>query len=328
MLERHKVISNNEPYLYKYFPLNGVEKIERDEDSDKNSMNLFVPENFSGNPMQLDFPDLYKLNFLLSEKKIWFSKCEILNDPLEFFFWIHKDFYDKFLKKNGEEDQLLWFGELVPVFLSQMMRYYGMSCWSANPKNFLMWSYYASGHSGVCVRFKLQESYQSIIKNKDSGNDSTINITKYDLGGGEGPALIFQGAKYEEQPCTLTQGLFEHYESWHIKHKDIFEKQNITPNPSVHDLLLMSEIVPRKSKCWTHEDEYRLITLGLENGIPINKITNPDNNRPFMEIDAVIFGLKTNEKIKKIIKNTCGSSVDYLYTDIVPGTYEIEIKKE
>lgn len=45
--------------------------------------------------------------------------------------------------------------EIMARHWLQMLRRFGVACFTANPLNTLLWAYYANGHKGICVRFDL-----------------------------------------------------------------------------------------------------------------------------------------------------------------------------
>jgi len=43
---------------------------------------------------------------------------------------------------------------------------HGVSCFTETPDDLLMWSYYAEGHAGLCLRFRTEPLYDSVLKHR------------------------------------------------------------------------------------------------------------------------------------------------------------------
>jgi hypothetical protein len=110
---------------------------------------------------------------IITKSQLWFSKVESFNDPIDSKLDYRQQYTQKeirnywmnFLKNNPHHPQLL--GAVLQnwghntSFISQQVRVYaqqksemGVLCFSANPKNILMWSHYANNHKGIVYEFK------------------------------------------------------------------------------------------------------------------------------------------------------------------------------
>jgi hypothetical protein len=100
--------------------------------------------------------DLYKYSWLdwkypertesiLSEDKIWVASLKSLNDPMEAGF-------------RGPDDAIEAKATFSFVYLMRS-QWTGCFCFSIDPVSILMWSHYAQGHKGFCIKYRRQDSY-------------------------------------------------------------------------------------------------------------------------------------------------------------------------
>ena len=71
---------------------------------------------------------------------------------------------------RGYEEKLEWFvamtktdegrGQLTKKYLDGLDTY-GIACFTPQPNNFLMWSYYANSHAGIAVRFDTADKFMA-----------------------------------------------------------------------------------------------------------------------------------------------------------------------
>ena len=77
--------------------------------------------------------------------KIHFSPWREVNDPMEGYF-IYYPQYDSIANLIEEKGK------------------FKICCFSKSYSNYLLWSYYAQGHSGVCIEYEVKELPQNVIK--------------------------------------------------------------------------------------------------------------------------------------------------------------------
>lgn len=83
---------------------------------------------------------------ILKEKKIYVPAAKDLNDPFEMIFEINS---------SGESPVADQLQELMDwkTFKDKM----GVISFTKCPLNLLMWSHYAHGHKGICLKFKIKD---------------------------------------------------------------------------------------------------------------------------------------------------------------------------
>lgn len=77
--------------------------------------------------------------------KIHFSSWRDVNDPMEGYF-IYYPQHDSIMNLIGEKGK------------------FKICCFSKTYSNYLLWSYYAQGHSGVCIEYEVNKLPQNVIK--------------------------------------------------------------------------------------------------------------------------------------------------------------------
>jgi hypothetical protein len=138
----------------------------------KNYIYKFVP--FSTNTLKL-----------LIKGEIYFGIPHNLNDPFEGEFTLEdfetypdadfiKEIYDKSFELSPDkiEKRLTELREKPEIFIKDVSDYlkkllkaeYGVSCFSKNPHNILMWSHYADAHRGICLVFDKDLLLESLNK--------------------------------------------------------------------------------------------------------------------------------------------------------------------
>jgi hypothetical protein len=122
----------------------------------------------SGDP----FRGIDALREMVIDKKIWYSKPNNFNDPFEFksFKCVGIKNFQKTEKQIKEPS--LSYGESV---LSRC----GIICFCNNSSDIRMWSHYADGHRGICIRFKCEAS--SFFDNRLYNVTYNDNITEFEI---------------------------------------------------------------------------------------------------------------------------------------------------
>ena len=110
------------------------------------------------------------LNILINGN-LYLASPDTLNDPFEGEFileGVNTIPSNKFLKKEGlpESIKLEELQEIVKVkFKKYVHNQYGVSCFSKNKNNLLMWSHYADSHKGLCIIFDKEKLINSLKLN-------------------------------------------------------------------------------------------------------------------------------------------------------------------
>lgn len=289
---------------------------------------------------------LYRATLPILKKKIWINKIEELNDPYECLLYVNQDFivnqqnvvYESY--KQSESNPLSkgkFIEKILKIFEKEELssldllkgKHYGIFnlCLFGNEP--LMWSYYASSHVGICIKFKLHYNLQQLVSQKE-----WVNVIKYD----NGPALLLARVEYGNEqtsrPFVLNSHTYKEAESDLVKLNNIqeFKDSGIIQTPL--DLMFIKS-VRRKYYKWIHEGEIRLIALGLEmekkigedEGILLEKLVWPKSNEPILKPEGIILGMRTPSYLRNIIKNSFGLEVKCYETFLQSGSYEVGIKE-
>lgn len=264
-------------YLYKYRPLfryNSNNKVELNEFT---KLLLTKGELYFSNPDEYNDPFDSKFYFMKSYKKI---------DAIRYFEsrpLLERQGANEVINNSFNYDK---FVELISSVSSD----FRIFCLSADPLNILMWSHYASNHSGICIGLKADNH---TIKVKTDSFNNTRNIPSLDEG-----RLIAKPIYYPEGNSVP-----------HII------------NPFKYDIKDIEDILYTKSSLWSYEREYRFLLPSEV--IPSNKAYLTKNS-----IGRVIFGLKVPQDLKitiiKTIKNN-NKDVTFYETRKVHGKYELEL---
>ncbi len=144
-----------------------------DFDDDEKSLNFMV--NYGGIPRYFyKYVSIKTLNLILEGGKIQFAKPSTFNDPFDCNIIIDtensKDEIDGYIslqKKRkklnnnqvGAYKQLLYNNEerfkLTNQEVDKVKETFGISCFSSNNDNILMWAHYAKMHYGACLKFDI-----------------------------------------------------------------------------------------------------------------------------------------------------------------------------
>ena len=87
---------------------------------------------------------------IIITEKFFFSDWEKMNDPMEGFF--------QYYKEDHTEQE-------IDTLYSDKNKY-GISCFSKNYNEILMWSHYADNHNGICIEVEIDNALCSENKIK------------------------------------------------------------------------------------------------------------------------------------------------------------------
>src|SRR5262249_7455328 len=137
----------------------------------------------------------------------------------------------------------------------------------------LMWSYYAEGHSGVAIRFKITREYLMQMRSESELMPVEVQSRKVF------PQIDFYKARTNE---------------------------------------LVWGVLGSKSEDWSHEAEWRLVTVDRTGNIPI----------PSEMIDAVILGMKIRPEDEEAIRTMVAkrkTPTEVLRIRNKPNSFQLEI---
>lgn len=211
----------------------------------------------------------------LVDGEVWFSKKTILNDPFEF----QKIIIDKMDSRSKK-------------YYENVVKNIEIFCLTADDKNKLMWSHYASGYKGFCVEFEK-------------------------IGGRE----IFP-VEYRNDRIDYTQ--------LYMKFLDVIKKIRVGENTTNMDNDLVTKLNGMycyKDACWKYEKEFRCIASEEDNkdgnlqklsewGLKIKRIIAGSKaskelinqlKKVTIKLNEDIFhGYNVNNDKASVIKHMCG----------------------
>lgn len=221
--------------------------------------------------------------FDLVNESITLVNPKLMNDPFDSLVTMWIDNYKvKDLKDNA----------YIEIF-KKSFQFYRIRSFCANretmdsdeqiPQNILMWSHYANGHKGICIKYRLKHDF---IKKRIT--DPKAPLTH----------IYLKRIDYENNDHT----------------GEIIDisNENITADIGF----------ARKHKDWKYENEVRLISYDATTesdiiSLPINK------NKENAMIEAIYFGCKCSKYMKSKIKRLMKNTEDIEFFDIKPDTHNI-----
>lgn len=171
------------------------------------------------------------------------------------------------------------------------------TCFSEKNDDFLMWSHYASKHSGVCLEFTLENKnqfpYKITGKRSPNKDEYLQKVSKWNIN----QTIYWEGirkVKYQEnQP-----------------HINFFEFSPVFNNENDCDLIGLSKswthqfafeltsVFSTKTLPWAYENEWRAISINFgETKEPEERI----KHYPIECLTGIYFGMRTSESVKKRI---------------------------
>jgi len=171
------------------------------------------------------------------------------------------------------------------------------TCFSEDPSNFLMWSHYASKHTGVCLEFSLEGKagfrYEMLGNKKYEHGKPGDRYASGHLSFREFEDKVHPVNYLDEQPCL-----------------NFFDFAAVFANEYDVDLINLSKsrwhgyarhletLFSTKTAAWSYEREWRAIEINFGGPAqPEERI----KHYPIESLSAVYFGTRTPEAVKKRI---------------------------
>lgn len=218
---------------------------------------------------------------------------------------------EKGLEKLKAEDLCATLDELFTQFLNNS----SVACFSESNTNFLMWSHYASGHTGICLEFEV---------NPDPQNSNTCHF----------PVLSnvpFKG-KYIEWEEKLRMVEY----STSLSKLNFYDCLPIFDNVGDVDLMNLSKsywhqfaygienLFLEKLAPWSEEKEWRLVRVSFKETMPEERILKFNNSA----LTGIYFGAKSSEKTRIRVRNILEKANNStFYKCTLDGTREIGVEK-
>jgi Protein of unknown function (DUF2971) len=200
----------------------------------------------------------------------------------------------------------------VKGICSQVTRNYAVACFSETNDNFLMWSHYAAGHTGVCLEYEFRDSEECVCEFDCE--------TRYLH---EGKFLHYpeqiRKVKYLDSLTTLS--FFDFLEVF-FNHDDI-DLIHLSKSRWHYYAELISQQYLQKLHPWCTEQEWRIISPSFKETFPEERVLN----YPQESLKGVYFGAKVTEENKLRVQNVTRYRDDPKYYDaIVDGSRTVKFQ--
>ena len=219
------------------------------------------------------------------------------------FIWL--DQIEKVLRDSAEEEKLeininfdnfkIELQRLSQKFLENSH----ITCFSKTNNDFLMWSHYASKHSGICLEFTLEHSgqfpYVQTAKRKTNQDNFVKRISFWDIQ----ERIIWNRIRkvnyQDEQPFI---NFFEFAPVF--ENEDDCDLIGLSKSWTHHFAHELEWAFSTKTKPWSYENEWRAVKINFgEPKQPEERISH----YPVEALSGIYFGIRTPEGVKKRIHN-------------------------
>ena len=199
------------------------------------------------------------------------------------------------------------------------------TCFSATCTDFLMWSHYASKHTGICIEFSLdhekQFPYFLVGERKPDEEKYLEKYSEWELKGGLYWDKI-KKVKYQENLPSISfydfSPVFENENDC-----DLMELSKSWWHGYAHEL---ERVFSVKTLPWKYEKEWRAIEINF------GKLKEPEErirHYPIEAVTGIYFGIRTPNKVKdRIYKilNTKNEGIDYFDCQL-SNNRDLELKE-
>lgn len=210
------------------------------------------------------------------------------------------------------------FHKLNTLF-SQFLNNSSVACFSENSTNFLMWSHYASGHTGICLEFEVNNDQKA--NNSDIYNFPIISNRPY-----EGKILEYSEKikKVKYSASALTTLKFYDYLPIFYNQGDV-DLMNLSKSYWHQYANGVENIFLEKLSPWSDENEWRIVHVSFQKTLPEERILKFNSKA----LTGIYFGSKTSDmtqyRVHKAIEGSICNPVFYMCN--VDGTRGIGVKK-
>jgi hypothetical protein len=256
--------------------------------------------------------EIYKCvnSTLKTEEKIWTHDIiKIINDSIE---KTQTDIVFDSTKFKSELERIT----------NKFLKNSYVTCFSETNNDFLMWSHYASKHSGICLEFNLENGwtfpYEIKRKREQDKEKYKKRISEWDTKSSIYWDRIRKVSYEEEQP-------FINFYNFAAVFENEFDCDLIGLSKSwTHEYAHELEwVFSTKTNSWRYENEWRAIEINFgEAKEPEERI----RHYPIESLTSVYFGVNTPEKVRnriyKMLSNR-NPKIDF-FESILNGTNTIE----
>lgn len=238
-----------------------------------------------------------------------------------------KDLFDilsEFYQKNPPVIERLERFEIEELFhklntlFSQFLNNSSVTCFSENITNFPMWSHYASGHTGICLEFEVNNDQQA--KNSNIHHFPLISDRPY-----EGEIIKYaEKIKKVKYSASLTTLKFYDYLPIFDNEGDV-DLMNLSKSYWHQYANGVENIFLEKLSPWSDENEWRIVYVSFQETLPEDRILKFNSKA----LTGIYFGSKatdwTQYRVRKAIERSTCNPVFYKCS--VDGTRGIGVKK-
>jgi Protein of unknown function (DUF2971) len=204
--------------------------------------------------------------------------------------------------------------DAVDSVLREVLGNSAAACFSETNNDFMMWSHYSSGHSGVCLEFEVAKA--------------TENTCRFPF---ESP-VPFQGKNLvwtmELQPVTYTPKLsmLPFYKFFHVfyEYGDI-DLVNLS-KPRWHGCAKgISDLFLEKLSPWSTEKEWRIVQVHFKETIPEERIYNYTSEA----LKGVFFGARMTDAAKRRVREALiWSGKPKFYQAVADGSQKVKFEPD
>lgn len=227
-------------------------------------------------------------------------------------FYYENTSTDNGLEKIKAEDLFSSLDELFTQFLNNS----SVACFSECNTNFLMWSHYASGHTGICLEFEVGADPQ----NNDTCHFPILSNVPF-----EGKCIEYlQNVRIVRYPTSLSKLKFYDYLPVFDNAGDA-DLMNLSKSYWHQYANGIEKIFLEKLKPWAEEKEWRLVHVGFQETMAEDRILKFNSGA----LTGVYFGAKaskqTQARVRNILENSDNNPVFYKCS--IDGTRGIGVEK-
>ncbi len=198
--------------------------------------------------------------------------------------------------------------------ISQFFNNSSVLCFSESCTEFLMWSHYASSHTGICLEFEVEQDENKFMF----------------------PMTIYK-PEYNSQEIVFRREVKKVSYPKELKNLSIYNFLHVLNNKEDIDLVNLSKArwhgyadeiesaFLQKLSPWVDENEWRIVDVEFKKSYPEEKILSYFNN-----LTGIYFGAKSSHQTQKRIKEIFQSkkSKPIFYNCVVDGTKGVVISHE
>ena len=251
--------------------------------------------------------------YIVDEFKKYDNKIITKNDLFEILFSYYNEKISNtaFMEALGNSRAEELFDSLDKLF-AQFLSNSRVVCFSKNHTNFLMWSHYASGHTGMCLEFEVDID-------KDDSNIGYLPVTL--------PAHLLSKTDLDPKTFSWKEKVSAVRYPASLSKLNFYDFLPIFHNKSDVDLVNLSKSYWHpyarriensyfeKLEPWRDEEEWRIVNVSFKDTIPEEQILRFDDDA----LTGVYFGAKSSISTQKRVKNIIK------YTNCAPTYYQCSV---